>query len=149
MVISHLLTSWDIQVGYNYKEFKPPRIQLFFCIQMIFCRFFWVAEGGFPLSKWCVFTSRNPRVEWTISGKNTPRSPKTIKRIDFHQRLFFVVGNLNHLKLGTILLIVLDFQGHVLKETYLAGCSTASSFLIYVLFWREHGQPRAAQFAHH
>ena len=31
-----------------------------------------------------------------------PRSPKTIKRMGFHQRLLVLVGNFNHSKLGTI-----------------------------------------------
>ena len=44
-----------------------------------------------------------------------PRSPKIIKRIGFHQRhpkTIVLVGNFNHPKLGTIILMVLDFQGH-------------------------------------
>ena len=48
------------------------------------------------------------------AGKSTeretgePRSPKTIKRIGFHQRLLFLVGNFNYPKLGTMILIALD-----------------------------------------
>ena len=38
-----------------------------------------------------------------------PRSPKTIKRIGFHQ----VDWEFNHPKLWTIILIALDFQGHL------------------------------------
>ena len=37
------------------------------------------------------------------------RSPKTIKRIGFHQ----VDWEFNHPKLWTIILIALDFQGHL------------------------------------
>ena len=46
-----------------------------------------------------------------------PRSPKTIKIIGFHQRYIVLVGNFNHPKLGTIILIVLDFQGNFSLDT--------------------------------
>lgn len=40
------------------------------------------------------------------------RNPsRPLKKVCFHQRPFYLVGNFNHLELGTIILIVFDFQG--------------------------------------
>ena len=40
-----------------------------------------------------------------------PRSPKTIGTIGFSPKTILYVGNCNHPKLGTIILVVFDFQG--------------------------------------
>ena len=40
------------------------------------------------------------------------RNPsRQFEKVCVHQRLFYLVGNFNHLELGTIILIVFDFQG--------------------------------------
>ena len=47
-----------------------------------------------------------------------PGNPKAIKEIGFSLKSTLLVGNHNHPKLGTILLIVFDFQGLRINEVY-------------------------------